>query len=280
MIKINRFYIYVWIRLDKNEVFYVGKGSNNRYKDMSMRNKYFLNVVNKIGMDNIEIKIIEDNLTEDEAFEKEILYIEYYKNNENHLTNMTKGGEGSSNWYEFLSEEEKERHREKSRSFVGRTHSEKTKRKMSESAKGRKWDEEHKKMFSEKAKGRSGYWKGKKLSEETRRKLSESKKGSKMSEETKEKISKTLKGRKGTTNKIVYILISNEIKYIYDSKKECIKNRPNNISMYFIEKSLKKYKTYNGSLGEDMIIIYKEDYDRLETQSTIESIAQEKDLCE
>lgn len=33
----NRFYVYVWIRKDTNNVFYVGKGSNNRYKDLSMR---------------------------------------------------------------------------------------------------------------------------------------------------------------------------------------------------------------------------------------------------
>lgn len=55
----NNFYVYVWIRKDIDKVFYVGKGKNNRYKDLSSRNKWFLNVVHKVGMENIEIKILE-----------------------------------------------------------------------------------------------------------------------------------------------------------------------------------------------------------------------------
>ena len=43
------YYVYVWFRTDKNEVFYVGKGKGNRSHDMGMRNRHFLNVVNKVG---------------------------------------------------------------------------------------------------------------------------------------------------------------------------------------------------------------------------------------
>ena len=60
----NIFYVYTWTRLDKNYVFYVGKGHGNRYKDLSSRNKYFTNIVNKIGIENIRIDIIENELTE------------------------------------------------------------------------------------------------------------------------------------------------------------------------------------------------------------------------
>ena len=113
----RKFYVYVWIRKDTGNVFYVGKGTKNRYKDLSMRNKYFLNIVNKLGMDNIEIKIIENNLTEQEAFDKEKEYIKYYIDNGIKLANMTSGGEGSSDWYNHLTDEEKQRHREISKSF-------------------------------------------------------------------------------------------------------------------------------------------------------------------
>lgn len=267
----NKYYIYIWIRKDKEEVFYVGKGSKNRYKDMSMRNRYFLNIVNKVGMDNIEIKIIEDGLTEEEAFNREIYYIDFYKKEGCKLANLTKGGEGSSNWYDFLTEEEKERHRRISACFTNRKHSIETRKKMSEVAKGRRLSEETKKKLSEMAKGREGYWKGKKLPEEVRNKISESKRGSKVSEETKKKISKSQIGRKGTTNKIVYVVESKVIKNIYQSKKECIENKPKNLSTYFIEKSLKTYKNFKGELGEELIVIFKEDYDRIKTQSTIEN---------
>ena len=131
------YYVYKWIRLDKNEVFYIGKGHGNRYKDLRMRNKYFLNVVNKVGMDNINIEIIEDNLDEITAFEKEKYYIKYYKDIGCNLTNLTSGGDGSSDWWNYLSEEEKEHHREISKSFLGKTHSEETKQKMSKSMTGK-----------------------------------------------------------------------------------------------------------------------------------------------
>ena len=168
----NNFYVYIWTRLDKNEVFYVGKGSKNRYKDMRMRNRYFLNIVNKIGIDNIKIDIIENNLTEEQAFQKEIFYINYYKKQGCNLTNISKGGEGSSGWFDSLSDEEKEKHREISKSFLGKHHTEETRNKMSKSAKGRKMSEETKKKISKYRKGKEGYWKGKHLTEETRNMLS------------------------------------------------------------------------------------------------------------
>ena len=120
---------YVWIRNDTNKVFYVGKGKKNRINDLSMRNKYFLNVVNKVGIDNTTRKKIEENLTEQEAFDLEIYYIQHYKEIGCELTNMTKGGEGSSDWFEHLSEEEKDKHREISKSFLGRTHTQKKRKK-------------------------------------------------------------------------------------------------------------------------------------------------------
>lgn len=42
----KRFYVYKWFNIETNEVFYIGKGCNNRYKDVSKRNKLFLEYYN------------------------------------------------------------------------------------------------------------------------------------------------------------------------------------------------------------------------------------------
>ena len=34
----NKFYVYEWYNVETNEIFYVGKGCNNRYKNISDRN--------------------------------------------------------------------------------------------------------------------------------------------------------------------------------------------------------------------------------------------------
>lgn len=89
----SNFYVYIHKRLDNGLVFYVGKGKNNRAFSDKGRNKYWKNTVSKHGF---VVEIVFENLTEDEAFQIEkdtILEFEYF----NHpLTNMTRGGEGSS----------------------------------------------------------------------------------------------------------------------------------------------------------------------------------------
>jgi hypothetical protein len=255
----KRFYVYIWIRLDKNEVFYVGKGTGNRYKDMSMRNRYFLNVVNKIGKENIEIKIVEDNLLEDEAFEREKFYIKYYNDQGFNLTNLTSGGEGSSDWYRYLTEEEKEKHKEISKSFIGKHHTEKTKQKMSQSMKGLKHSFSEKGLNSlrESIQNRESYWKGKHLSEETKKKISETRKERKIS---------------NPNQKPVYILDEN-LNII-----EELPNRTYAMSVYGYK--VKTYVKLNKNIGHinelhicnNKCFIYKEDYDLLMSQSTIEMI--------
>lgn len=260
---LNKYYVYAWIRLDKNKVFYIGKGSGNRYKDMSMRNKYFLNVVNKIGEDNIQIKILLDNLTEDEAFEKEKYYISYYREKGHPLTNLSDGGEGSSGWYDKLSEEEKQKHKEVSKSFLGKTHSEETKKKMSQSMFGLKhhFSEEGMNSLRKQAKQRESYWKNKHLPKEACQKISNARKG---------------KAQFGShvlvMNKELFILeilpsrAETYRQYIKDERKE-----------HNIRKCLdynKNIKSFNDLLFDnDLSFIYLTDYDLLKTQSTIEMIA-------
>ena len=92
----NKFYVYEWYIINTGEVFYVGKGTGNRYKRLIGRNYFFQCMYDT---HDCNVRKIYENLTEQEAFEKEIEIIKYYKENTNYrLTNQTDGGEGTSGW--------------------------------------------------------------------------------------------------------------------------------------------------------------------------------------
>jgi len=256
------YYVYKWIRLDTNQVFYIGKGHGNRYKDRNMRNRYFNNVVNKVGMDNIVIKFIETDLDEETAFEKERYYIKYYKELGHRLTNLTSGGDGSSDWYSFISDEEKERHREISKSFLGRHHTEETKKKMSKSMTGLKhhFTDESRQRLIDSVKSRPAPFKGKHLSEEA-----------------KEKIRQTRLGTQSKNAKEVLVLNTD-----YDIIDN-IRSRANTFKKYqyvkqheirkCLEGNSKLFDIKNCLFYQNICFIYKQDYDRLNSQSTIETVA-------
>lgn len=92
-------YVYRHIRLDKNEPFYIGIGSDNDYKrafSKHSRNKYWNRIVN---VTQYEVEIIFDDLSKDEAKQKEIEFIALYgkKINKNgSLTNISDGGDGNA----------------------------------------------------------------------------------------------------------------------------------------------------------------------------------------
>ena len=89
----NNFYVYEWFNMNTNEVFYVGKGTKNRYKNSQQRNAYFKNYYNKYKCD---VRIVKSSLTEDEAFEMEKDLIEKYREIGQAQCNLTDGGEGCS----------------------------------------------------------------------------------------------------------------------------------------------------------------------------------------
>ena len=122
----NNYYVYVYIRKDTKDVFYIGKGKGRRDKNVDNHNEYCKNVANKYG---VEIKRIKENLTEDEAFQLEKETIDYYVNclgysialdgkriryEKHFLCNHTMGGEGSSGY--IHSEEQRQKARER---FLG-----------------------------------------------------------------------------------------------------------------------------------------------------------------
>ena len=91
-------YIYKHTRVDKNEVFYIGIGSDTDYTraySTISRNTHWNNIIN---VTDYIVDIIEDGLTWEDACIGEIRWIEHYGRrdlNEGTLVNMTNGGDGS-----------------------------------------------------------------------------------------------------------------------------------------------------------------------------------------
>lgn len=151
-------------------------GSNGRYH----HNVYMMNAIKKYKWENVKHIILYKNLTKEEAEQKEIELISYYKSNQRKYGYNIQNG--------------------------GNVHcvSEETKRKISDSTKGEKHfmygthrSKETINKISKSTKGRKGYWEGKQRTEET-----------------KAKISNALKGKISKNRKRVLCL---ETKKIYDS---------------------------------------------------------------
>lgn len=85
------FYVYKQYNLETNEVFYIGKGCKNRYKDINHRNKEFLEYYNNHSCLS---EIIEYFDSEEEAFKKEHELIQVYREKGQATANLDDGGKG------------------------------------------------------------------------------------------------------------------------------------------------------------------------------------------
>lgn len=146
-------------------------------------NKHFTNAINQYGWENFTHEILFTNLSKEEACQKEIELIEFYKSNQREFGyNNSHGGEINVDYH--WSDEQKEKLSKAKKGSIpwnkGSKMSEETKRKISEVMKGRKHTEEAKRKIIESKQN---------ITEETRKKLSESHKGRKPSEEHKRRIS-------------------------------------------------------------------------------------------
>lgn len=171
----NKYYVYLHVKLTNGEPFYVGKGSGRRAFNKHNRSVYWKRIVDKYGYDII---FLEDNLTEEESFELEtywIMRIGRIDLGSGTLINYSDGGYGGTR--RKLTEEHKRKLSEANKGQVswakGVKKSDETKKKISLSRIGTKGHRKGK-MFK---KGQIPWNKGKKMSEESRKKMSDSRKG-------------------------------------------------------------------------------------------------------
>jgi hypothetical protein len=193
--------IYRHIRLDTNNVFYIGIGKNeNRAYHKHSRNRYWYNIINKT---EYEVQILKRDLSWVDACELEKLLISYYGRKDlglGTLVNMTDGGDG----------------------IIGQIPHNKGKKGF-----------RHSKETIEKLSGSNNQFYGKKHSDETKLKLSIKASDRRHSDETKLKMSLIRKG-KSINNKIILDLYTGifynslkEASYIFDIKYVNLSNMLN-----------------------------------------------------
>lgn len=108
----NIYYVYAYLREEDGKPFYIGMGKGNRRFDHLKEAKKYpnpksgehkLNTIRKLLQEGIEpfIKIIQNNLSREQASDLEIKLISYYGRQDlgtGILTNQTSGGDGCRGW--------------------------------------------------------------------------------------------------------------------------------------------------------------------------------------
>ena len=167
--KQNR-YIYAWYYTNTNEIFYIGKGTNGRWKDVEhSRNNLFKSIIKKhLNNGEVAVKKLYKNLSEEESLIIERELIHKYWNIGQCKANFHEGGHGG---------------------YTGNYNNPERSRKISEKIKAA-WKDPNSKMDS--------YMRGKHQSEETKQKIREQMQGRKDSLETRLKKSIAIKKQHAT----------------------------------------------------------------------------------
>lgn len=101
------FYIYKWFIKNNNEVFYIGKGKDNRVRKVKNRNNIFLDYYNNNECDYEILEYFED---EQAAFDREKELIAYYWSIGQAKANIDEGGKGG---YHFAMTQKEREYRSK-----------------------------------------------------------------------------------------------------------------------------------------------------------------------
>lgn len=211
-------YLYRHIRLDKNEPFYIGIGSDDVYKraySKKNRNKYWKNIINKT---KYEVEILLDNLSWEEACNKEKEFISLYGRKDlckGSLCNYTDGGDG----------------------VLGLIMSNESREKMRKAQTGKKQSSEQIAKRVAKISGSKNPWYGKNFSDEYKKKLSDAKKGKKRNPEIMKKLHEKLRKK----------ILDVESGIVYNSLNELAQsyNVHNSTAGRWIKTKNAKFKLYN-----------------------------------
>jgi hypothetical protein len=168
-------YLYRHIRLDKNEPFYIGIGSDDNFKRAyakCSRNKYWINITAKTDYD---VDIMINDIELDEAKRKEIEFISFYKRKLDGgiLCNITTGGESAKGLVRS-----KENIEKLAKYLTGKKRPKEIGDKISFKLKGIKRSDEFKEVTRKRMIGNS-YTAGIKLNQEHKDKISIANKGKK-----------------------------------------------------------------------------------------------------
>jgi hypothetical protein len=132
-------YLYRHIRLDNNETFYIGISLSdiNNYKRAYTKNSRSKSWKSIVSVTDYKVEIMFDSISDEDAKQKEIEYIELYKDT---VVNKHKGG-----FARYIDEETKNKI---SRKSINKKMSIEARQKMSESKTGRKLNDDTKSKMS------------------------------------------------------------------------------------------------------------------------------------
>lgn len=200
----NVYYVYAWYYNETGEIFYIGKGKGKRcFERKASRNAYFKNIVNS---SDVNVKILIDNLTNEEALNIEKQLIHEHWNNGECKANFHEGGCGG---------------------YTGKYDDPERSRKLSEAGKrrigplnsnyGNRWTQEQRDALSLKNKGKHN------LTLEHIEKIRRANIGRVFSEETRKKLSAINKGKKISKHQVKCLVASHiNVKYQLFDKESLV----------------------------------------------------------
>jgi hypothetical protein len=235
-------YVYRHIRLDKNEPFYIGIGSDKYYKRANSKDRsaFWKRIVAKT---EYEVEIMLDDLTWEEARIKEKEFIALYGRydmKKGSLCNLTDGGDGSINV--IISDETRLKRslcRKGEKNYMyGKRVTEETKSKLRAKAIHRTHTIETRLRISMNNKGKTL---GRKMPEEIRLKISKGKMGIKNSQES------NYKNSLNNPKSIKLYKIINGVEKEYTSMRNAAKIE--NIGRNLLKENYKEFGFYKKEAG-------------------------------